>query len=286
MALSFISLTSIIKIERKMPKARVGDINMYYEVHGAGEPLVLIHGLGLDSSSWMPQIMAFSKKFKVVIFDNRGVGRTDAPKYAYSTAMMADDTVALLDAIGIGKAHILGLSLGGLISQEIAIRYPERLKSLILATTAATLSPLATHIIKVWQIIIEMEADPETVMRERFLWVFTDKFFENYEQVTSLIKMFMNHPYPQPVHGFAGQAAACIRHDSLNRLGKITVPTLVLVGREDIFIPVKLSEVLAANISSAEMLILDNGGHGFSFEISGRFNQAVMDFLARVEKQT
>ena len=114
-----------------MPTVRVGDINMYYEIHGKGEPLLLIMGLGSDLTSWIFQIPEFSKKYRVIAFDNRGVGRSDAPDVPYSTAMMADDTTGLLDALGIERAHILGLSMGGFIAQELALKYPQRVKSLI-----------------------------------------------------------------------------------------------------------------------------------------------------------
>ncbi|MCK4963645.1 MAG: alpha/beta fold hydrolase, partial [Dehalococcoidia bacterium] len=130
-----------------MPTTKVGDINMYYEVHGEGEPLLLIMGLGSDLTSWIFQIPEFSKKYQVIAFDNRGVGRTDAPDVPYSTAMMADDTTGLLDALGIEKAHVLGLSMGGFIAQELAVKYPQRVKSLVLAATAAGPYSWATHVL-------------------------------------------------------------------------------------------------------------------------------------------
>ena len=120
-----------------MPTVRVGDINIYYEDHGKGEPLLLIEGWGTDLTCWQLQIPEFSTKYRVIAFDNRGTGRTDAPDQPYSFRLMADDAVGLLDALGIGKAHILGVSMGGCIAQEIAIEHPERTRSLILAATTA-----------------------------------------------------------------------------------------------------------------------------------------------------
>ena len=132
-----------------MPTVRVGDINIYYEDYGKGEPLLLIAGWGTDLSCWLSQIPEFSTKYRVIAFDNRGAGRTDAPDEPYSFRMMADDAVGLLDALGIGQAHILGVSMGGCIAQEIAIEHPERTKSLILAATTAApgrLSPVDAHL--------------------------------------------------------------------------------------------------------------------------------------------
>jgi len=133
-----------------MPTVKVGDINMYYEIHGEGEPLLLTAGGGMGLAGWARQTPEFSEKYRVIVFDNRGAGRTDAPDTPYSIEMMADDTAGLLDALGIEKAHILGLSMGGMIAQEFALKYPQRVKSLILATTTASPYPWAKHIIDTW----------------------------------------------------------------------------------------------------------------------------------------
>ncbi|MEE8470206.1 MAG: alpha/beta hydrolase [Dehalococcoidia bacterium] len=122
-----------------MPTARIGDINVYYETYGEGQPLLLIAGLGADLTGWILQIPEFSRKYRVIVFDSRGSGRTDAPDMPYSIEMLADDTAGLLDALGVEKAHILGLSMGGCIAQELALKYPQRVKGLILAATLARL---------------------------------------------------------------------------------------------------------------------------------------------------
>ena len=267
-----------------MPTVKVGDINMYYEIHGKGEPLVLIHGLGVDCNGWMLQTPTLSQKYRVVILDNRGVGRTDAPDSVYSIAMMADDTAALIDTLGIYKSHILGFSMGGYIAQELALKYPQRVESLILAATAAKESPKCRQIIYVWLRIVKEDVSLETRFRELFLWCFTDKFFENDEQVTALVNMCLSKRHQQPPRGFAGQVAACLEASTLNRIGQIAVPTLVLVGKEDLLSPVKLSEELSAGIPNAELTVLEAGGHGFCWEIPERFNQAVLDFLDKVGK--
>ncbi len=155
-----------------MSAIRIGDISMYYEVHGDGEPLLLINGLGLDSSFWMPQVSVFSQKHRVIVFDNRGVGQTDAPKVSYTTDMMADDTIMLLDHLSIARTNILGFSMGGLIAQKIAIKYPKRVKSMILASTAAELSPKAKQIISVWRRMLKEKINPETYLRQQFMGIY------------------------------------------------------------------------------------------------------------------
>jgi 3-oxoadipate enol-lactonase len=265
-----------------MPTVRVGDINMYYEVHGKGEPLLLIMGLGSDLTSWILQIPEFSKKYQVIAFDNRGAGRTDAPDMPYSTVMMADDTAGLLDALGIERAHILGLSMGGMIAQELALKYPKRVKSLVLAATAASPYAWATHLLGAMLRLAQEGVTPEALTALRVSWLFTDNFFENPELVRTVIDTMVANPHPQPMHAYARQFAAANEHDTRRRINQITAPTLVLVGREDILLPVEMSEELAAGIPNSELAVLEGGGHGFQVEIAGRFNQAVMDFLAKV----
>jgi len=267
-----------------MPTVKVGDVNIYYEVHGEGEPLALITGLGLDLTSWMLQIPEFSKKYRVIVFDNRGAGRTSAPDTPYSIEMMADDTVGLLDALNIEKAHILGVSMGGRITQELTLKYPQRVESLILAATSAKMPFREKHIFDTAVRMAQEGVSRETSIRYLLPWVFTDKFFESPEQIQMVINVMLANPYPQPAYAFARQLAACGEHDTQDRVGQITAPTLVLVGREDILVPVKLSEELAAGIPNAELVVLEGGGHAFSLEIPDKFNQAVLDFLAKVEK--
>lgn len=267
-----------------MSTVKVNDINIYYEVHGEGAPLVLIAGLGLDVTGWMFQTPDFSRKYRVIVFDNRGAGRTDAPDTPYSVEMMADDTAGLLDALGIEKAHILGVSMGGYIAQEFALKHPQRVKSLILATTGAIVLSLAKYVVDTWIRMAQEGVSQEILIRDLLPWLFTEKFFENPEQAQMATDAMLANPYPQPTYAFARQAAAIMEHDTRNRIGQITAPTLVLVGREDLLCPVKLSEELAASIPNAELVILDGGGHGFPIEIPEKFNQTVLDFLAKVEK--
>ena len=268
-----------------MPTVRVGDIDMYYELHGEGEPLLLIMGLGGDLTGWMLQTLAFSQEYQVIVFDNRGVGRTDAPDALYSIKMMADDAAGLLDALGIEKAHILGGSMGGMIAQELALRHPQRVKSLILATTTAACYPRLKHITDTWARMALEGVSMETRLRELAPWGFTDKFFENEEQLNMGIKMMLNNPYAQPAYAFARQVAASWEHDTRDRIGQITALTLVIVGKDDILLPVKLSEELAEGIPNAELVVLEGGAHAFLSEIADKFNEAVLGFLARVREK-
>ena len=265
-----------------MPTVKVGDINMYYEVHGAGQPLLLIMGLGSDSSSWMLQTTEFSKSYQVIVFDNRGVGRTDAPDVHYSVKMMADDTVGLMEAIGIKEAHVLGISLGGFIAQELAVNHPKRVKSLVLATAAASMPPRTKQIESTWATAVKEGISRKTLLNLQAPFLFTENLFQMPDFLNMFIEGMAANPYPPPPHGFARQVEACVEHDTRGRLGRIAAPTLVLVGREDLLLPVKVSEELASGIPNAKLVVLEGGGHGFNGEIADKFNKAVLDFLSHI----
>jgi pimeloyl-ACP methyl ester carboxylesterase len=265
-----------------MLQVRVGDINMHCEVHGEGEPLLLIMGLGSDLSGWMLQTPEFSRRYRVIAFDNRGVGRTDAPDIPYSIEMMADDTAGLMNVLGVDEAHVLGKSMGGYIAQELAIRHPGRIKSLMLASTSAGPYVLETHILEAW-----VGAVMEGISRKAFFqlmlpFIFTDKTFENPEMVQMAIDMIAGRSCPAPDHAIARQFIACVEHYARGRLSRITAPTLVLAGKDDFFAPFTLSEELAASIPNARLVVLEGGGHALNTDIPDEFNRTVLEFLAQI----
>ncbi|MBE9014737.1 alpha/beta hydrolase [Chroococcidiopsis sp. CCALA 051] len=265
-----------------MPSIKVGNINMYYEVHGDGEPLVLIQGLSLDSSAWVNQVSVFSQRYKVIVFDNRGVGQSDSPDLPYTTEMMADDTVGLLRVLNIKNAHVLGFSMGGMIAQQIALKYPELVKSLILVTTGAKFPARAKYLTKLWLKMLEEQVSTETRLQEICLWVFTDEFFEDEARVTAAVNLGLNNPHPQQNYGFAGQVAALLQHDTRDKIDRILVPTLVLIGKDEIFISLKFSEELATHIPNSELVVLEQGSHNYWLEFPEPFNQTVMQFMAKL----
>lgn len=264
-----------------MPRIRVGDIEIYHEIHGRGEPLLLIMGLGSDLAGWMFQVLEFSKRYRVVAFDNRGVGRTDAPDAPYSIPMMADDASGLMDALDVGSAHVLGISMGGFIAQELALRHPRRVRSMILAATGTHVDARGAFQLDVWRRLIEAGENRELYIRESLPWLFTESFFENTRVVDGMIKMRRSYPYPQPAGAYARQVGACLSFDSRERLGAITAPTLVVVGERDPLFPPERSTELAEGIGGAEIVVLEGGAHGFTIEIPEAFNGTVLSFLER-----
>jgi pimeloyl-ACP methyl ester carboxylesterase len=260
----------------------VGDLNVYYKVYGQGEPLVLIAGLGSDLSDWAFQTPEFSKKYRVVTFDNRGAGRTDARDVPYSIRVMSDDTLGLMDALGIDQAHVLGVSMGGYIAQELAIRHPGRAKSLILVSTSAGPYLLETHVLTAWAAAAIKGISQKTFFQLMLPFIFTDRLFENPEMVQIAVDMIATPHSGTTVYALVRQLMACVEHDARGRLGRITMPTLVLAGKDDILVPFSLSEEMATSIPNARLVVLDGGGHRFNTEVPDKFNRAVLEFLAQV----
>lgn len=267
-----------------MPTTRVGDINIYYEVHGEGEALVLVIGHGSNSLRWFRQVPVLSKEYRVVIFDNRGAGRSDKPDIPYTVEMMAGDIAGLLDAIGIDAAHIYGTALGGMIVQEFALHYPEKVISLILGCafcggphtirqdTDATTRRTERQ---------RLEQLPrEERVRQGLLNMFSQQFIdsnpETIEQFVANAVAFVAPPY-----AIARQAEAVRSFDTYDRLPSLRMPALVIAGVADRIIPSENSRLLASRIPGAELIMLENKGHGYYVEAADEVNSIVLDFLRR-----
>lgn len=265
-----------------MPKVKVGDINMYYEVHGKGEPFVMIAGITMSTSFFFKAIPVFSREHQLVVFDNRGAGQSDAPDIPYTIEMMADDLAGLLDAIGIDSAHIFGHSMGGLIAQQFALRYPGRLKSLILASTGFG-GPHAVRsnnpeFSSIWERVQSLPLRESVVESLRLL--FSQEFIDKEPHfIKEYIAKVTEHPAPP--HVMARQGQAVMAHDTYERLPEIKAPTLVITGDADMFGPAENSSIMASRIPGAELVILKNMGHGFMFEAEDEFNRIMLDFLSR-----
>jgi len=264
-----------------IPQVMVGNLNMYYEVHGKGKPFLLISGLGSDMNGWALQIPEFAKKYRVIAFDNRGSGRTDAPDMPYSIRMMAEDTAGLMDALSIEKAHVLGVSMGGYIAQEVAIRYPSRVASVILVTTSVGPYLLKISVLQAWAREALRDMSPMAFFQIMLPFMFNDGSFESPGVLEMAVGTIAGHSSTPP-HILARQMTACVEHDARDRIGQITAPTLVLAGKEDPFVPFSLSEELAASIPYARLRVLDGGGHGFNASMADKFNQAALEFLEQL----
>ena len=268
-----------------MPRRKVKDIEIYYEIHGQGDPLVLIMGLRRNVEWWYGQIPALSKHFKVVAFDNRGAGRSEKPVMDYTIKLFADDTMGLMEALNIKKAHVLGVSMGGYIAQELAINYPDKVRSLVLGCTSAggeRVVLMSSERLK--KFTANEGLSPEQILQKDMDIYFSDKFIrENPEKIKEFIEI--SSRYYQPPDAFMRQFAACLKHDTVKRLQRITVPTLIMSGDDDPLVPPGNSRILKEFISHAELNFFRGKRHCFFIEEADQFNQKVISFLKSVKSE-
>ena len=264
-----------------MPYAKVNDINMYYEIHGEGESCVFIHGAGGNTKMWEGLVPIFSAEYKLVIFDPRGAGQSDKPDIPYTMEMMADDLAGLLDIIGIESAHLRGTSMGGMIALQYVLRYPERVRSLILDRTscgghiASMISEEQKHI---FDSFLQEKLTVSEMLRELLLISVSEEFLENNPDYLKWFAPVTDNPLPS--HVWRSLIQAQFDHDVYNRLPEIKVPTLVMHGELDRVIPAENAKVLASRIPGAELVIFENAGHA-CVEAGTKPEETVLDFLKR-----
>ena len=265
-----------------MSNVLVNGVKLYYEIHGAGEPLLLIEGLGYASWSWFRQVEELSYAYRVVTFDNRGVGQSDKPDIPYSIDLMADDVAHLLESLNIERAHILGVSMGGYIAQKLAINYPQMVKSLVLGCTSfggPQSIPLTEEAL---QSMLKVEGlNAEEVIRQGFKAAISPKFIKAYPDVVDqLVAWRLDNPTPR--YAWDRQFAAARAFNLESQLHKIKVPTLVITGSDDIVVPPQNSSLLAERISGAQLVMIPGGGHLFFIEKAEEFNRKVLEFLETI----
>ncbi len=264
-----------------MPKVRVGGVELFYEAAGEGEAVVLIMGFGGDHLAWGFQFREVAARYRAVAFDNRGAGQSDAPDVAYTTRMMADDTVGLMDALGIDRAHIVGASMGGMIAQEVALAHPSRVRSLQLHCTFARPDPQTRALMAAWR-AARPSLSREHYMRLQFLWLFSPATWqERPDFIDVILANGLANPHPQSEIGFIRQGDAVLAHDTLDRLPTLRTPTLVTVGEDDILVPPRFSRLLAERIPGAELHTVAAAGHVHFWEQVEAFNQLCLKFLDR-----
>jgi 3-oxoadipate enol-lactonase len=254
---------------------------MYYVEVGAGEAVLLIMGFGGDHTAWAFQMGALSARHRVIAFDNRGVGQTEAPDHPYTTRMMAADALGLMDALGIDRAHVIGVSMGGMIAQELALKSPDRVRSLHLGCTFARPDAYMQALNATWR-DMRIGLGREATLRTLGLWLFAPSTYaERTDLVETLLQNALANPYPQSLIGFIRQGEAVASHDARGRLPAIRCPTLVSVAEDDILVPARFSREIAARIPGAELRVLPAAGHCYFLEQPDAFNQLALDFIAR-----
>lgn len=267
-----------------MPLIDANGVELYYEEEGSGTPLLLIMGLGASLETWVAQRLAFAERHRVIAFDNRGAGRSATPPPPWTVAAMAADAVALLDALGIARAHLLGVSMGGMIAQEIAIRHPERVASLVVAMSFSRPEPVRRTFLlhRRWVRLQGGDAVADSIAS--LPWLLAPASMRDGARLESVLALTASMPF-MSAEAYSHQVDAIIEHTTRERLHLVRAPTLVLAAAEDVLTPIFLSEEIVAAIPGARLEVLPRGGHAALVEYPDDFNRAVLAWLEARTKE-
>ena len=236
------------------------DTDLRYVQRGSGPDVLLVAGLSDPAEAWQAQLDGLADRYRVTAFDNRGSGRSPLPDGPLTVVSMAEDAAALLRALGIERAHVAGFSGGGLIAQELALRHPEVVRTLVLNGTYATVDEHLRRMILSWRRLAAASPDARTFLEDFLVWIYTPAAHAD-GTVDAIIDEVLGDPHPQSVEAFQRQCDAFLGHDALDRLHAITAPTLVLSGELDLACPPRLGRAIAERIPGAEHVVLRGAAH-------------------------
>jgi len=265
-----------------MPKVKVNTLTLNYEQQGAGEPLLLIPYLTADHACYAFQVAEYAKHFTCISVDLRGTGESDKPEGAYGIELLADDVAAFMQAVGITKAHVSGLSLGAATAMWLSAKYPDKVKSLSLHSGWTRTDPFVKAVVEGWQVMARaLGSTTETVISGIFPWCFTpDLYAARPEYIESLAEFVRGRP-AQPLSAFLQHSSAVIAHDVEEHLGRITAPTQITFGRHDLLTSTRFANRMMSNIRDAELLVFEGCSHAPIYENVEDFNQKTLAFLRR-----
>jgi pimeloyl-ACP methyl ester carboxylesterase len=265
-----------------MPVVEANGIDIYYEVQGTGEPLVLIPYLAADQACYAFQVADYAKEFTCFTVDLRGAGLSGKPGGDYSTELLADDIAAFMQTAGVDSAHVFGLSLGAATGMHLAARHPARVKSLSLHSAWDATDAFLRAVVESWRIMAEgLDSVTEMVIAGIFPWCFTPELYAaRPEYIESLANFVKGRPMPT-VDAFMRQSAAVIGHDARAVLGSIQAPTLVTFGEHDVCTSTRFAAPLTDGIAGAELVVFSGAAHAPIYEVTQEFNQRTLEFLRR-----
>jgi len=263
-----------------MPTVQANGIDIYYEVQGEGEPMVLIPYLAADQACYAFQVADYAKDFTCYTVDLRGAGLSGKPEGAYTTELLADDIAAFMQAAGLDRAHISGLSLGAAASLWLAAKYPARVKSLSLHSAWDRSDPFLRAVVGSWRVMAPaLDSVTEMVIQGIFPWCFTPELYAaRPDYIDSLADFVRGRPMPT-VDAFLRQSEAVLTHDARAALGSIQAPTLVTFGRHDLVTSTRFAAPLTEGIANSELIIFDDCSHAPIYENAEEFNQRTLEFL-------
>jgi pimeloyl-ACP methyl ester carboxylesterase len=265
-----------------MPKVKANNITINYDQQGTGDPLILIPYLAADHACYAFQVADYAKHFTCLSLDLRGTGESDKPEGLYSTELFADDVAAFMQAVGIEKAHISGLSLGAGTALWLAAKYPDKVTSLSVHGGWTKTDPFLKTVVEGWQVMAKaLGSVTEMVILSIFPWCFTPELYAaRPDYIESLADFVRSRPAP-PLASFLQQSNAVIAHDVEPHLGRITAPTQVTFGRYDLVTSTRFAERMTGKIRDSELLIFEGCSHAPIYEKVGEFNEKTLAFLQR-----
>ena len=257
----------------------LNDIELYYEVHGDGPPLLLVAGLASDVSSWQTVLPALSEHFRVIVVDNRGIGRSVPEDAPVSVDLMADDCAALIDHLGYGPVYVLGHSMGGFTALNLAARYPEKVRKLVIAASGEKSSSRNTLLFSDLADRYEKSEDLAGFFRTVFYWIFSPAFFEDEGTVKGAVEFALSYPFPQAPVSFRNQVNAIAAFDGRNLAVSVSAPALVLSAAEDLLFASSAGRELAEKLPRGKYLSVEGAAHSIHAEKPKEFAEAVLSFL-------
>lgn len=262
-----------------MPTVQANGFDIYFEVHGQGEPLLLIAGFACDHTIWSLVVADLARHYRVVVFDNRGTGQSSGAAIS-GIGELAEDAAGLLAALGLDGAHVAGHSMGGMIAQELALLQPQRVRTLSLIASCARVDARGRAIIEAWGQMPRL-VEPAFAARLVLPWMYTNAFFARPGAAEDAVAQIVACQFPPSAEAIFRQSQAISAFDSSDRLINMDCPTLVLVGHDDILFPIPFAEKLAHGIRGAELVVVENTGHGLLIETPVPVAGAMLDFLQR-----
>lgn len=260
-----------------MATAAANGVDLWVEQQGVGDDVLFISGLADEGACWVDQVAGLKDRYQVTTFDNRGVGRSATPDGPFRITDFAADTAALMDALGLEQAHVVGSSMGGAIAQELALAHPERIASLVLNGTWCRGDRFLHEIFRNWMWSAQKADSIRDFLVTVNLWCFSPRIW-NEGTMDEWIKTAEESPYAQSVDAFCRSAEALIEHDSADRIEAIELPTLVTVGELDLALPVRFSQELVKRIPNARLVVIPGAGHQPFQELPDDYNRLLSDF--------
>ncbi|MBN9227326.1 MULTISPECIES: alpha/beta fold hydrolase [Legionella] len=260
-------------------KMKIDDINMYYEVHGKGTPIILIAGFTCDHTFWAGVLNQLAANHQVLTFDNRGIGQTDSPNTPYSIEMMADDVMRLSKKLGLQDPIIIGQSMGSAIAQNIGKRYPDQIQKIVLINTFAYLTKAPEMAFELTGELQRMNLPLRYRVQSIAPWVFSSDFLSQPNQLETLIRLAEQNPYPQSLIGYERQLNALKEFNSGDWLSEIKTPALVIAGEEDMIAPLAGAKEVQKKIGNNTQLDVIPGGHASPVEQPQKVADAILKFI-------